>query len=192
MRFCELPAPLNFAAKPGGWLAHIYYLLGDQTAAGEIYLDELNRNGSNLSRETLLNSLRMTYDYDGQNLLDHLDEYFDCGVYSKTGNRVEQIHFARWLYRAFHDNRNFVSGLSDIRDQSIYWAVSGWDLNMLLESEAPDDALVLFLQRYPDVPDVRLVRYSLAVRFARENRYDEARKSMSRFMPPGACRECGD
>src|SRR6202012_2408232 len=27
-----------------GWIAHIDYLLGDQTAAGKIYLDELNRN----------------------------------------------------------------------------------------------------------------------------------------------------
>src|SRR5262249_27395235 len=52
--------------------------VGEQTAAGKIYLDELNRDGSNLSRETLLTSLRMTYGYDGgPALIADLDEYFD-------------------------------------------------------------------------------------------------------------------
>jgi hypothetical protein len=68
----------EFRSEARGWLAHVYYLLGDQTAAGKIYLDELNRDGSNLSRETLFNSLRMTYGYDGgRELLAHLEEYFD-------------------------------------------------------------------------------------------------------------------
>jgi hypothetical protein len=68
----------EFLSEARGWLAHVYYVLGDQTAAGKIYLDELNRNGSNLSRETLLNSLRMTYGYDGgRDLRDHLADYFD-------------------------------------------------------------------------------------------------------------------
>jgi hypothetical protein len=298
----------EFRSEARGWLGHIHYLFGQQTAAGKIYLDELNRNGSNLSRETLLNSLHLTYGYDGgQELLNHLDEYFDtpehaafaiqlvtnphwyqngeqprqdqpqiyarikglldkhanllnsnagsnalallgmrtalrmgdppgaldiaamvpgdaairkepdfdwmlasahflshdfagaeapllelfqsprssdnqkaaaayglCGVYSKTGNSVEQIRFALWLHRALLGSHDFLSYPSDIRDQSIYWAESGWDLNLLLESEAPDDALESFLQRYPDMPDARLVRYSLAVRRARENRYEEA------------------
>jgi hypothetical protein len=56
----------------------------------------------------------------------------------------------------------------------VYWAVSGWDLNLLLDSEAPIDALRSFLLKYPAMPDIRLVKYSLAVRLARENRYDEA------------------
>ena len=60
-----------------GWLARVHYLLGEQAAAGKIYIDELNRNGSNLSRETLLNSLAMTYGYDGGQILDQLEEYFD-------------------------------------------------------------------------------------------------------------------
>src|SRR5262249_43636161 len=68
----------EFRSEARGWLAHIYYLLGDQTAAGKIYLDELNRSGSNLSRETLLNSLQMNYGYDGgPELIEHLAEYFD-------------------------------------------------------------------------------------------------------------------
>jgi hypothetical protein len=299
----------EFRSEARGWLAHIHYLFGEQTAAGKIYLDELNRNGSNLSRETLLNSLRMTYGYDGgQELIDHLDEYFDtpehaafaiqlatnphwyrngepkahpdqaktysrikdllgkhanllgsntgsnalallgmrtalrmgdppaaldiaamvpgdaairmepdfdwmlasahflshdfggaeapllelfrsphssdnqkaaaayglCGVYSKTRNFVEQIRFALWLHGVLHDNSNHLSEPSDITDQSIYWAQSGFDLNLLLESEAPDDALESFLQHYPDMADARLARYSLAVRRARENRYEDA------------------
>jgi hypothetical protein len=68
----------EFLSEARGWLAHIYYESGNQAAAGKIYLDELNRNGSNLSRETLLNSLRMNYGYDGgQELRDHIEEYFD-------------------------------------------------------------------------------------------------------------------
>lgn len=68
----------EFRSEARGWLAHIYYVQENQTAAGKIYIDELNRNGSNLSRETLLTSLRMNYGYDGgQELLDHLAEYFD-------------------------------------------------------------------------------------------------------------------
>jgi hypothetical protein len=299
----------EFRSEARGWLAHIHYLFGEQTAAGKIYLDELNRNGSNLSRETLLNSLHMTYGYDGgQELLDHLGEYFDtpehaafaiqlvtnphwyrygdqnprpdqaqtygrikdflgkhanllnsntgsnalallgmrtalrmgdppsaldiaamvpgdaairmepdfhwmlasahflshdfagaeapllelfqssrssnnqraaaayglCGVYQKTGNFVEQIRFALWLHRALIGPHDFTRYPSDITDQSIYWAESGWDLNLLLESEAPDDALESFLQHYPDMADARLIRYSLAVRRARENRYEAA------------------
>jgi hypothetical protein len=300
----------EFRSEARGWLAHIHYLLGEQTAAGKIYLDELNRSGSNLSRETLLNSLHMTYGYDGgQELLDHLEEYFDtpehaafaiqmatnphwradgeqaerpeeeaktyariktllekhakllssnsgsnalailgmrtalrmgdppaaleiatmvaddaairaqpdfawmlasahflshdfaaaekplldlfqsrrasdsqqaaaayglCGVYWKTGNTVEQLRFVLWLHRALRDNNAFLSYPAGVADQSIYWAESGWDLNLLLDAEAPDDALGRFLQQYPDVPDARLVRYALAVRLARENRYDEA------------------
>ena len=297
-----------FLSEARGWLAHIHYLLGEQTAAGKIYLDELNRNGSNLSRETLLTSLSMTYGYDGgAELRAHLDEYFDtpehaafavqmitnprwqrdvpraeeradtsqqmysqiknllernrdlfksdtgaltlltmrtalrmgdpaaaltiarmipagapvraepdylwmlassdflsrdykaaeqpllslfqslraspsqksaaayglCGVYQKLGNAVEQIRFALWLKTADRKDMPY-SGIPQIGDQSVYWATSGWDLSLLLESEAPDDALESFLNKYADAPGVRLVKYSLAVKRARENRYEEA------------------
>lgn len=293
----------EFRSEARGWVAHIDYLLGDQTAAGKAYLDELNRNGSNLSRETLLNSLQLTYGYDGgPQLVSHLGEYFDtpehaafaiqlitnprsdgngapdetytrikalleqhrellhsnrgsdalamlgmrtalrrgdvpgaleiaamvapdaairsdpdfdwmlasvrylshdfaaaeapllalfrspqssanqkaaaayglCGVYWKTGNFVERIRFALWLNNALSTRAEYLSYPAEIADQSIYWAESGWDLNLLLEYQAPDEALETFLDRYPNMPDVRLVRYALAVRRARENRYDEA------------------
>ena len=78
-----------------GWLARIHFLLGEQTAAGKIYLDELNRNGSNLSRETLLNSLRMTYGYDGgPELLAHLEEYFDTPEHAAFA--IQLVTNPRW------------------------------------------------------------------------------------------------
>lgn len=303
----------EFLSEARGWLAHVHFLLGEQTAAGKIYLNELNRNGSNLSRETLLNSLRLTYGYDGgPELMAHLEEYFDtpehaafaiqlitnphwdryfaryderlrpreesesyarikglldkhadllssntganslallgmrtalrmgdppsaltiaamvpasaairtepdfqwmlasahflsrdyaaaegplldlfqsarssvsqkaaaayalCGVYEKGKNAVEQIRFALWLHTSANKNGVYLSEPSGVADQSVYWAVSGWDLNLLLDTEAPTDALISFLNKYPDLPDVRLVKYSLAVRLTRENRYEEA------------------
>jgi hypothetical protein len=300
----------EFRSEARGWLAHIHFVFGEQTAAGKIYLDELNGNGSNLDRETLLNSLQMTYGYDGgSDLREHLGEYFDtpehaafavqmitnprwnsrgfhteraddssqtwdrvktllekhrsllmsangsdtlavlgmrtalrmgdppavleiasmvpagaairrdpdfawmlasayflsrqyaaaeepllalfqsprssdnqksaaayglCGVYSKTGNRVEQLRFALWLHQQNREEQRYLSYPGTIEEQSVYWAVSGWDLGLLLDAELPVDDLESFLDRYPNVPDVRLVRYSLAVRLARENRYEEA------------------
>ncbi len=65
----------DYRSEARGWIAHIYYERGNQTAAGKIYLDELNGTGSNLSYKTILNSLRMTYGYDGgPALLQHIDE----------------------------------------------------------------------------------------------------------------------
>jgi hypothetical protein len=318
-KFLRSARTAEFLSEARGWLAHIHYVLGEQTAAGKIYLDELNRNGSNLSRETILNSLSMTYGYGGgQTLLDHLEEYFDtpehaafaiqlitnprwdrtwlptstwgeqdlkipprdnaaesyakirnlleshsrllesetganalallgmrtalrmgdppealriaamvpnnaairkepdfdwmlasayflsheyssaeqpllslfqspratgderaaaayglCGVYQKTGNPLEQIHYALWL-RAPKARREIYAAPPDIADGSVYWAFSGWDLNMLLESEAPVESLRSFIATYPNAPALRLVKYSLAVRMARENQYEEA------------------
>src|ERR1035437_3346558 len=85
----------EFRSEARGWLAHVHYLLGEQTAAGKIYLDELNRSGSNLSRETLLNSLHMTYGYDGgAELLVHLDEYFDTPEHAAFA--IQRATNPRW------------------------------------------------------------------------------------------------
>jgi hypothetical protein len=97
-----------------------------------------------------------------------------CGVYQKTGNRVEQIRFALWLYSTNRQGGRYLDSQSGISDQTVYWAVSGWDLGLLLESEAPVDALTSFLARNPDVPDRQVVTYALAVRRSRENQYDQA------------------
>jgi TolA-binding protein len=294
----------RFRSEARGWLAHIYYRLGKQTEAGKIYLDELNRGGSNLSREVLLNSLKFTYGYDGgAGLLARLDEYFDtpehaifaiqlltnphwdrdedflkvhsasetqrtyaritallekhrgllaagdgggplaslgmrvalrmgdppgalkiaasvpaaaairqdpdfiwmlaaahflshqyaaaeqpllrlfrsssaskmekasaayglCGVYQKTGNTVEQIRFALWLRSA--------PGQFDSSVPPVYFAVSGFDLGLLLDAQASDEDIRQFLAKYPNAPNVRLAKYALAVRLARENRYTES------------------
>jgi hypothetical protein len=61
-----------------------------------------------------------------------------------------------------------------LRDYSIYWAPSGWDLNMLLESEASIETLQTFIEQNPSARELRIVQYSLAVRLTRENRYEEA------------------
>jgi hypothetical protein len=294
----------EFRSEARGWLAHIYYLQGKQTEAGKIYLDELNRNGSNLSRETLLSSLKVTYGYDGgAGLLAHLDEYFDtpehaifaiqlvtnphwdrdedflkvhsasqtqrtytritallekhrsllrsgdsggtlaslgmrvalrmgdppaalkiaaelpdtaairqdpdfswmlasahflshefaeaerpllalfrspdaskiqrasaayalCGVYQKTGNVVEQIRFALWHRSAPSDDYSL--------PPDVYFTPSGFDLGLLLDEQASDDDIRSFLAKYPDATNVRLAKYALAVRLARENRYTES------------------
>lgn len=310
-RFLRTARYGELRSEARGWLAHIYYLLGDQTAAGKIYLDELNRDGSNLDRETLLNSLHMNYRYDGgDELLLHLDEYFDsaehaafaiqmvtnphwhrgresvrferspdearvyarikelvqrhsgllhsntgsralallamrtalrmgdpaaartiaaevpadaairnepdfqwmlasasflardyagaeaplvalfrsgrsseshkaaaayglCGVYQRTGNAVEQIRYALRLHTGVR-RAEWIAIPSGVADLSVYWAVSGWDLAVLLDSEAPLDALRDFAAANPGAADVRLVQYSLAVRLARQNRYEES------------------
>ena len=267
----------EYISEARGWMAHIHYVLRDQTAAGKIYLDELNRNGSNLSRETLLNSLRMNYGYDGgQELIDHLDEYFDtpehaafaiqlvtnphwdkyrqspstalqldyrdpqlysriaallqkhadllstntganalallsmrtelnmgdpaealkiaakipanaalrsdpdfqwmlasvyfltheyavaegpllqlfrsshssenqkaaaayglCGVYQKRKNVAAQIRFALWLHSRVREGNMYLTYPGGVADMTVYWAVSGWDLSLLLDAEAP-------------------------------------------------------
>lgn len=296
-----------------GWLAHVYYRKGDRTAAGKIYLDELNRVDSNLSRDTLLTSLQMTYGYNGGvQLREHLDEYFDtpehaifaiqmvtnplrettwdvvgqpfsrstpnaetyrrvqtlleqhrelfraktgadtlallalrtalragdlagaretasaaaaspsiranpdflwmwasalflsqdyaaagepllalfrssraspsqkaaaayglCGVYAKTGNPLEQLRYALWLYSG-EGRDKLVPVPTGVSDLSIYWAMSGWDLGLILDAEASDEVLQSFIERNPREKNIRLVKYSLAVRLSREGRYQEA------------------
>jgi hypothetical protein len=82
-RFLKTAKNPDFLSEARGWLAHVDLILGDQTAAGKIYLDELNREGSNVSREAILNSLYQTYRYDGgPELLKHLDEYFDTAEHA--------------------------------------------------------------------------------------------------------------
>ncbi len=87
----------------------------------------------------------------------------------KLGDPVEGLRFALELRRIGEDTGNLYSP-----DLSVYWAGSGWDLNLLLEAEAPIEALQTFLAQYPNSRDVRLVKYALAVRLSREERYDEA------------------
>lgn len=291
-QFLQSARTPEWLSEARGWRAHIFHLLGQQTEAGKIYLDELNRDGSNLSRETLLNSLKMNYGYTGdQELLDHLEEYFDtpehaafaiqlvtnprwerngatpdrreiyarvntllqkhasilrsptlavltmrialsmgdpaqalktaarvglsndpdylwmsgsahfllrdyagaeapllrlfelakesrqaaaayglCGVYQKLGRPVDQLRFALWL--STQPSSNTVP--PDTNDFSIYWASSGFDLGLLLDAEAPTEALEQFLERHSDAGNIRLVKYALSVRYARANRYAEA------------------
>lgn len=68
----------EFRSEARGWIAHVYYEEGNHTEAGKIYIDELKRNDSNLSRDVLMDSLRMNFGHaGGQHLRDHIEEYFD-------------------------------------------------------------------------------------------------------------------
>jgi hypothetical protein len=81
--FLQSAATPEFQSEARGWLARIHFLLGDQTAAGKMYLDELNRNGSNLSRNSLLDSLYLTYGHDGgPQLAADIDQYFDTAEHA--------------------------------------------------------------------------------------------------------------
>lgn len=285
----------EWLSEARGWLAYTHVLLGEPAAAGKLYLDELNRDGSNIGRDTLLKSLAMTFGPDGElELRNHLDEYFDTpehavfaiqmvtnprqgdeaefykrvnalllehrdllagsqelpllimrtalrmgdpagaiqvaemlpagssvrkhpdylwmlgsahyvareyeeaaaplvelfgslkdndsrkaaaayglvGAYQKTGNWVEQIRFAGWVGQSPSDV--YSDGSGNERNFGIYWASSGWDLNLLLDVEAPDEALWEFIAKYPDAKNVRLVKYALAVRLAREDKYADS------------------
>jgi hypothetical protein len=304
--FLKTARTRELLSEARGWLAHIDYVMGDQTAAGKIYLDELNRDGSNLSRETILNSLQLTYGYDGgDELRENLANYFDtpahaafaiqlatnphwtedpvsdpakvyadikqlmirhedllkrnsgsselalllmrtalrfgdpaaaaaiadqlpstaparsepdflwmlgssrflsrdyaaseqpllelfrsarvagsqkaaaayalCGVYQKLRNIQEQLRFALWLNTALADDKDFYfSGNVTVADMSLYWAPGGWDLSILLDSETSIEDLQTFIANNPKLPGLRTVQYSLAVRLARENRYEES------------------
>lgn len=303
----------EYRSEARGWLAYVHFLLGNQTAAGKLYLDELNREGSNLSRETLLVSLRRTYGYSGgEQLLEHLDEYFDtpehatfaiqlvtnpqwergwveppsqgpsvesrpvpyariqkllemhaglfrgtpgstllllgmrtalragdpagalrlalaapaqpavqrdpdylwmlasahflsrdyagaerplqelfrslprdssrraaaayglCGVYQKLQNPAGQLRFALWLWTTGRESGNAYKTNTYVGDLSVYWAASGWDLSLMLEDQAPTEVLEAFIRDNPQAQGIRLVKYALAVRLTREQRYDEA------------------
>jgi tetratricopeptide (TPR) repeat protein len=75
LRSARTPA---LASEARGWLAHTHFRDDEQSAAGKIYLDELRRPSSILSREVLLNSLSLTYGYDGgDKLREQLADYFD-------------------------------------------------------------------------------------------------------------------
>ena len=79
-----------------------------------------------------------------------------------------------WLRTAQGASGQYGGTLSQIDDRSVYWAPSGWDSSMLLDAEASIDELENFLEKYPQADGVRTVKYSLAVRLSRENRYEEA------------------
>lgn len=304
--FLRTTRNVAFASETRGWIAHIHVLLGNDTIAGKLYLDELNREGSNLSRKTLLNSLRLVYGYDGkEEIAPHLAEYFDSaahaafaiqmitnprakstpeqskvdrevykrvlaladanrklfdssdtsqtltllimrtalrmgdpanalqiaavangpalsdspdfhwmvagahfistqyedaekpllqifqsqsacsderaaaayglvGVYQKLSRPVDQLYYALWLESHREEASRWGGDGARLEDRTLYWAFSGWDLNALLDYQLPEESLVQFVERYPQVKRLDLVRYSLAVRLARADKYKEA------------------
>jgi len=62
-----------------GWVAHIHFLLEEYPAAAKIYLDELGREDTIFSQDSIASSLyNIFYSKVGdEELADHLEEYFD-------------------------------------------------------------------------------------------------------------------
>lgn len=84
-----------YASEARGWLARLHYLAGEQSAAGKIYLDELKRSDTNLSEETIRNSLSLTYGYDGgQKLREQLADYFDTPEHAEFA--LAMVTNPRW------------------------------------------------------------------------------------------------
>ena len=77
--FVQHAAITSRRSEARGWLARVHYLLGEYAPAAKIYLDEMSSAESMFSQESLVNSLRMLYPYNGSSvrLADHLEEYFD-------------------------------------------------------------------------------------------------------------------
>jgi hypothetical protein len=152
-----VPADAVIRAEPDFyWMIASAYFLSREYAAAE---------------QPLLSLFRSPDSSDSQKAAA---AYALCGVYQKRKNLIERLRFALWLHTVVRKNDMYLSYPSGIGDLSVYWASSGWDLNMLLDAEAPIDALESLGNQNPDLADIRLVKYSLAVRLAREERYEEA------------------
>jgi hypothetical protein len=69
----------EWQSEARGWLARVYYLLDDYPSATKIYLDELRKDDTVHSRESMIASLRTLFPYNGSaaRLSDHLEDYFD-------------------------------------------------------------------------------------------------------------------
>lgn len=69
----------SWQSEARGWLARSHYLLEEYSSAAKIYLDELRREDSVYSRQSLITSLRTLFPYNGSSvrLAEHLEEYFD-------------------------------------------------------------------------------------------------------------------
>lgn len=88
-KFLKTAKTKTYRSEARGWLAHVHYRLGEQSAAGKIYLDELRDPYSNLNEEVLRNSLRMVYGYNGgRRLREQIGDYFDSAYHASFALRV--------------------------------------------------------------------------------------------------------
>ena len=86
----KFKAFLLSAGDPGrrsearGWLARTHYLLDEYPSAAKIYLDEVNREDTVFTRQSLDASLHMMFPYNGSSsrLSEHLEEYFDTPAHA--------------------------------------------------------------------------------------------------------------
>lgn len=88
-KFLSSAKTKTYRSEARGWLAHVHYRLGEQSAAGKIYLDELRDPNSNLSPMVLENSLSMVYGYNGgRKLREQIGDYFDSAYHAAFAIRV--------------------------------------------------------------------------------------------------------
>ncbi len=82
--YLKQPKPPSWASEARGWLARTYFLRGLRAKAAKIYLDELKIPTSNVSRETLLNSLGVLYPKENRPelLKKDLSEYLDTAAHA--------------------------------------------------------------------------------------------------------------
>jgi len=98
------------------------------------------------------------------------------GVYRKQNNPIEEIHLGLGFKAS-------TQGTADgARAFDVEWT-GGFDLSLLLDAEAPIAALQGFLAKYGKQEGADQVKYALAVRLARLDRYSE---SASLFESIGA------
>jgi hypothetical protein len=77
--FLSLARTPELRSEARGWLARVYYLMGNYSSAAKIYLDEFTMEDTIFSRESLMMSLRMIFRYNGsiRRLADQLEDFFD-------------------------------------------------------------------------------------------------------------------
>jgi hypothetical protein len=148
-----IPADAQVRQDPDfQWMLASAYFLSHQFAAAE---------------KPLLQLFESSRSSDGQKASA---AYGLCGVYRKTGNFIEEIRFASYLL----DFPATLYNADPSEYMSVSWPFATFDLALLLDAEAPLPALEGFITKYRQDKSVNLVRYALAVRLARLDRYDQS------------------
>ncbi len=91
------------------------------------------------------------------------------GVYRKLSNPIEEIRFGL-VFRAN------TQAVTDEEIPDVAWPPNAFDLELLLDAEAPVPALQGFVSKYGSQEGADVVKYAFAVRLARLDRYTESAK----------------
>lgn len=135
LRISQVPA---FRSEARGWLARVHYLTHDYTSAAKIYLDELSKEDSVFSHESLVSSLRMLFPYNGSSsrLADHLDEYFDSPAHA--------LFVVNLVTNPIYSDEEERASMAQVAGKTINVLLKRRDL---FDGGAESEALVLALMR---------------------------------------------